>query len=281
MFRRSVLRSPFRKQSTTPDPAAVRPSRRVANVQGEKGVHSFLTSDNNDGVVYINLDSRPDKNEQMKGVLSSLGIPEDKLLRLSAVDGSAVIGDYDVMCDYFASRPGALGCALSHIEAIELAIKNNWDRVLIVEDDFLPTGGPNAFWDRLNAGLDELSGDFDVLLLGYVRDRGLGDLTPISRNSSIARVSFAQTTSAYMVARRYYETLLDHFSECVRCATDQTSTRVLMLHSRPNIFAIDQWWKSLQERDSWYAAVPRLSRQRPGYSDIEGMHHDYGRLEMG
>ena len=140
---------------------------------------------------------------------------------------------------------------------------------------------PNAFWGRLNAGLEELSGDFDVLLLGYVRDRGLGDLRPISRKSSVARVSLAQTTSAYIVARRYYKTLLDHFSECVRCATDASSTRVLMLHSNPNIFAIDQWWKSLQERGRLYAAVPRLSRQRPGYSDIEGIYHDYRRLEVG
>ena len=46
--------------------------------------HSFLTSDSNDGVVYINLDSEQTM-KKIKG-FSWLGIPEDKQVRLSAID---------------------------------------------------------------------------------------------------------------------------------------------------------------------------------------------------
>lgn len=67
--------------------------------------------------IYINLEHRTDRNEYIKNLLNDFS---DNVQRLNA--------------SYVKDNP-ALGCCLSHIAAINIAIKNNWENVFIIEDD--------------------------------------------------------------------------------------------------------------------------------------------------
>lgn len=62
---------------------------------------------------------------------------------------------------------GEIACALSHRMVYQAMIENNWEKVLILEDDVVPD------WEkleRLDAVLDELPGDWELFYLGYLKN---------------------------------------------------------------------------------------------------------------
>ena len=68
-------------------------------------------------VIYINLDKRTDRNEQILGELKYF---TTRYNRLSATQ----------------NQKGYLGCSMSHIRSLEYAINNNLDNMIVLEDDF-------------------------------------------------------------------------------------------------------------------------------------------------
>jgi hypothetical protein len=71
-----------------------------------------------EGVVLINLDSRPDRLQRSLGELARQGVG-DCVTRLSAV----------------RHDNGLFGCSVSHLEAVRHARRQGWQSVLILEDD--------------------------------------------------------------------------------------------------------------------------------------------------
>uniref|UniRef100_A0A6C0EAF1 Glycosyl transferase family 25 domain-containing protein n=1 Tax=viral metagenome TaxID=1070528 RepID=A0A6C0EAF1_9ZZZZ len=185
-------------------------------------------------IVYINLDERKDRDLQVQQELRNV-FPDASIHRLSAIK----------------VNPGYIGCSLSHIAALELAQRNNWPRVLIVEDDIM--------WTAFNTEQLELllSTQHDVVLLSgtYVKSDGF-------------RLLSGQTAAAYIVEAHYYDTLLSNF---------RTSVSRLQTGGKYNKYALDQYWKLLQTRDTWLIARPSMGIQRPGFSDIERRNVNYTR----
>jgi hypothetical protein len=81
------------------------------------------------------------------------------------------------------------------------------------------------------------------------------------------RVANCQTTTAYLVQRPYYETLLANFKEGLK--------NLIAEPSQQPKYAIDQYWKNLQRTDRWYLIVPVTVIQRPDYSDVSKQRVDY------
>jgi len=61
---------------------------------------------------------------------------------------------------------GEVACSLSHRMVYEEMIKNNWSRVLILEDDVLPLYDQ---LDQLPVALQELPPDWELVYLGYLK----------------------------------------------------------------------------------------------------------------
>jgi glycosyl transferase family 25 len=191
-----------------------------------------------DHVVYINLDRRTDRWEQIVAELAPHFAPE-KVTRFSAIQRDC----------------GALGCTLSHIAVLEMAKENKWKNVLVLEDDAMWT---TEHFEEAYATLERLSKNaYDTIMLSSTCARWyLGSLKLIS----------AQTTAAYLVDAGYYDRLLSNFRE----------SRDLLEVSNDSLkHALDQYWKAQQERDNWFVVIPSLMQQRPGYSDIERKVVDY------
>jgi glycosyl transferase family 25 len=191
-----------------------------------------------DHIIYINLAHRTDRKEHVEQQLSAFS---SSFIRMNAV----------------RHEYGAIGCALSHIRCLEYAKQHNWETVCIVEDDITFTN-PDVL---KNALVHTLQHPWDVILLGT------NMAMPFDRvNEHCVRVYNAQTTTGYIVHQRYYDTLLVNFKEGVeglnRCRY-------------PPVYAIDMYWKRLQQYDHWYALTPLTVTQLPGYSDIERKHVDY------
>lgn len=66
--------------------------------------------------LYINLESRPDRKQHVEKQMSIIGICAN---RFSAIE----------------LENGAIGCSMSHLKCLEIAKQNNWDHILIIEDD--------------------------------------------------------------------------------------------------------------------------------------------------
>lgn len=65
-----------------------------------------------------------------------------------------------------ALNHGEIACSLSHRMVYEAMVKNNWKKILILEDDVLPIA-ENV--EELTAALNELPGNWELVYLGYLK----------------------------------------------------------------------------------------------------------------
>ena len=197
--------------------------------------------------IYINLDNRTDRFEHVKKELSKIYI--DNPVRMPAVK----------------LENGAIGCTMSHIKCIEYAKNNNLPYIFICEDDitFLY---PYTLLDSLNK-FQSSNLKWDVIIIG-------GNNVPPYKNVSefCIQVYNCQTTTGYIVASHYYDTLIKNFRESAKNLIKDPSNKKL--------YALDIYWKQLQQQDDWYMIIPTRVVQYNDYSDIEDKVVDYQMLML-
>ena len=179
--------------------------------------------------IYINLESRTDRKEYVEAQLKLIGM--NQVTRFNAIK----------------LQNGAIGCSMSHLKCIETAKKNNWDHVLIVEDDitFL---NPGLFINNINKFL-ERHDDWDVVIIG-------GNIIPPYKkvDFSCVQVINCQTTTGYLVKSHYFDTLITNYKEGIQ--------KLIQEPKNHKLYAIDQYWFSLQEKDKWFLISIKLLDER-------------------
>jgi glycosyl transferase family 25 len=202
-------------------------------------------STNIDAILYINLEHRTDRNIHILNELHKICTDDSKIHRIDAIKNDN----------------GALGCGLSHIKALEYALKhsinNDWKTILIVEDDFTFKYDSNEIERNINLLFEH---NFDVGLLSH------GRLKYHNSNNEIKKVIYSQTTSSYIIKRDYIYTLLENITYSVN---DMISRG--LLHENH----IDIHWTKLQPIHNWYAVFPAIGCQYDNYSDIEKKYVAY------
>lgn len=205
-----------------------------------------------DAILYINLEHRLDRKELILNEIKKIkNIDESQIYRIDAV--------LEPLC-------GHIGCGKSHIKALELAIANDWSSVLVLEDDFCFNEhyeGEHSFNKIQNI-------EWDVMLLaqGYHsnQDSPDHDFLKIARR--------ATTASGYIVKRHYYPVLLDTFKNSVilmeqelQHHSENCMAQHVPISKLNNCSAIDQYWFSLQEKDTFYMFHPPIGYQQNSWSD--------------
>lgn len=199
-----------------------------------------------DGILYINLDNRPDRKQKIETVLEKAEVPVNLIHRIDAV---------------LNEDCGHIGCAYSHIRALQYAKNKAWERVMILEDDFEFVQQNSFLFNTLKM----LPPKFDVLMLSTVYNK----TTPFKGN--IHKVHYGTTTSGYIVTKEYLNTLIHCFQEAVSKMENQL---VEFKKTNPNkkmyetSFAIDQYWFPLQQRDDFFITVPNIGTQGNSQSSI-------------
>jgi glycosyl transferase family 25 len=195
-------------------------------------------------VFYINLLSRPDRKQHVEKQMKTIGINVERFNAIKMTNG-------------------AIGCSMSHLRIIETAKLNNWEHVLIIEDDILFTN-PSLFVKQFNKFLSNHK-DFDVVLIAG------NNLPPYTKiDDDCIQVTHCQTTTGYLVKSHYYDTLINNYK-----------TGILNLMREPDnhkLYAIDKFWFNLQAIHKWYLITPLTVTQREDYSDIEKRPTNYTRL---
>jgi glycosyl transferase family 25 len=192
-------------------------------------------------IFYINLKSRPDRNQFCLQQLSSIGAPSEKIERFEAIE----------------NKSGEIGCTLSHIQCLKLAIERNYENIMIVEDDIFFTQ-PTWFKENFSKIFDY---SFDVFMLGV----HLFDFEIIDKQ--MIRVLGGGTTTGYLVNKHYYQKLLDNYKKGLE--------NLIKTGNKP-IYCIDAFaLRTLHPVDNWITFSKLTVSQVSDYSNIEKRFVNY------
>jgi len=191
---------------------------------------------------YINLEKRPERNLETIVELKKLGIKKPN--RFNAISNNIPL----------------VGCALSHIGCIEKAKENDWDYVIIFEDD-IKIEGKQKLIEKFNKFIKY---DFDVLYLGcwnYV--------PPVKVEKDLSRVVKASCNHAYVVKSHYYDTYLKNLREGIELKLKDPNN---------GKYNIDEYHDILQQKDRWYCITPIHITQKDGWSDNFNEVRNYSKI---
>ena len=192
-------------------------------------------------VLYIHLARRDDRRAEIVDELSTLEIDPGHITRIEAIDAQA------------CSETALEYCARSHIAALDVAILENLEEVLILEDDFQFTFAALETRERWAHFVQQVP-HYDIVSWAH------NCLRPLGRGGQgHVRVRYLQTASAYVVRRSAMQQLRDVYEEA-------------LMWQRP----FDTHMTSISRHVRWYAMTPALGRQRPSFSDILQRHVEYG-----
>jgi hypothetical protein len=195
---------------------------------------------------YINLDERVDRMKHFENVKVTYEKIKN-IKRLSAIKNSN----------------GAIGCGASHVEALTKLLRYsdyNDDCFMVCEDDLciLNDDHFNKFVKDFNNIKDE---KWDIIVM-----TPSGDKMPGLPYHNFYRIHNNQTTTAYIIKKTFVPILISNFKE---------SVTALINGGHPNTYAIDQWWKQLQNKYIFCYYKDIYAGQLVGYSSIENKHINY------
>lgn len=205
-----------------------------------------------DKVYYINLDHRKDRLAQIEQVLDELECPVAKRERIPGI---------------YTPEFGTIGCAKSHMLAVEKFIKSELQTCIIFEDDFIYTN-KEQFDTSIN-NIFTMNIDFDIIQLSYNDN----DQTPQDTTWPFLKTfQRAGCISGILLHKNFAPKLLQNYKDGQNLLQDHIKTYNCLTHH----YHIDVYWNLLVSHSKWYWFYPKLGKQRPSYSDIENRHTDYG-----
>ena len=197
---------------------------------------------------FINLDERKDRLEHFNNLMGKCTLFSN-LERFSAVK----------------LKNGAAGCGMSHIKVLQKCLEMKEEYFLISEDDIVILNLDNYIEFVNNFSKIKNSDDWDIIVLTPRGDM-IKEENKTMNSVNFYRINNNQTTTAYIIKKRFINTLIDNF---------KTSVDGLLKDLNPDVFSIDQYWKRLQNKYNFYYNKNIFAGQLPGYSSIENKIVNY------
>lgn len=196
--------------------------------------------------IFINLEHRKDRLLHIVEQMKQLGITAK---RFNAVK----------------TTNGAIGCTISHIKSLEIAINENYEHIFICEDDILFTNIEvlkDSISKFANSGIE-----WDVLFIS-----GNNGINYEKTNDFCVRVRDCRCGTGYVVNKHYMKTLLENMKEGLNYLMREPANKPM--------YALDMYWNKLQMKDRWYLLTPLTVIQAACYSDIEERNVDYAAVML-
>jgi GR25 family glycosyltransferase involved in LPS biosynthesis len=147
--------------------------------------------------------------------------------------------------DYFRSQ---IGCLISHLNLIKHCRQMNLSKVMIFEDD---CGFHENFDLRLDNLMSKVNPDWQLLYLsGSVPEF-------ISDHDGYSKISKILTTHSYMIKSEIFDLVINNFK------------------SKIFIKEVDMCYSDIHTQCNSYVAMPFLTFQEDGYSDIASEYRSY------
>ena len=197
-----------------------------------------------DKIIFIHCKHRLDRMENIKLLLEKTKLT-----------------NYIILEATYLPKNGAKGCSHSHYRAMDMAINNNWDKVLIIEDDF-----------QFNNDIDfeniikQVNDDWDVLMLNWQLNNVIQRSHIITKNlrKLKTRKHVACLTSCYCVNKKLIPILRDLFLE----SFNKLSNNFVAKETYELRLACDTIWHNLQIQKKWYLVDPKIGYCIDSKSDI-------------
>jgi GR25 family glycosyltransferase involved in LPS biosynthesis len=166
-------------------------------------------------VVAINLSRRADRWQTLCQRMAAVGLT--RLIRAPAIEGAQLPADLVAALlrspadatgggprSHLTLTPPAIGCFLSHLAVWRWMLDAGLPRVLVLEDDAMPTAQHSP--ERFRKVLAEVPEEAGLALLGCMI---MGGLAERPRSSALARVYYFNGMHAYLITRAACRTLLE------------------------------------------------------------------------
>ena len=228
-----------------------------------------------DAIIYINLENRADRKDLLMKELEKLNTDMSKVHKVSGI---------------YMPKNGHKGCIQSHILALNMIKLNNWERVLILEDDAELDMKPEVINNLLTKTIEELDNkhpEWNVIMLATAnkvldKTKKNNELNSTSNKTTLPidlniytdetkthslkleKLKQATTSSAYIVKKDYVNNILDLFNHC---NDNMLSTN--MTSKGNEHWALDQKWAELQNKDKWFCIDKDPIKQRAIWSTIQ------------
>lgn len=196
-------------------------------------------------VYFINLDHRKDRFKQINDQFKKVGIPDEKIERIKAVN---------------EKYNGHIGCCKSHIKTMKEILKNKHKHTIVFEDDFVFNVSGQEFNDKLGDFLKEQKNDWDIVQLAsvYVKTK--------DSEKDYKKVERASTSSAYLINLDFVKTLLNELESSLKLMEEDMKKYIkknngIKKKKFTTPYALDQNWYPLQAKSRWYLFKPYLGRQ--------------------
>jgi GR25 family glycosyltransferase involved in LPS biosynthesis len=197
-----------------------------------------------DKTVCINLDRRFDRWSECVAEFDKHKLTN--IHRFKAIDGK----DLKQTSSGFMT-PSRMALVLTNIQIIEEAIKNNYESILILEDDI--EFGPQVI--KMDSYFDSLPNDWDMLYFGGNHNTHMGIRPPDIINEKVCKLHNTYSTHCVAINKKAYEPILDRIKKCDN--------------------ALDVIYVELQNKLDVYSFYPMIATQRVSFSDIENKMTDY------
>jgi len=156
--------------------------------------------------------------------------------------------------DNIKYKIGSLGCMLSHINIIKNCIEQNYENVLILEDDTMFNIGNGISLQQILYIFKNQIDNLDFGLL-YLAGNHRGSVLE-KKTENIMKVKGTLTTGSYIINKKVMNFIVKNSNHFPR--------------------EIDVFYSNyVQTKFPCYCITPHLTRQEKGYSDIVQQHVSY------
>jgi GR25 family glycosyltransferase involved in LPS biosynthesis len=197
-----------------------------------------------DKTVCINLDRRFDRWSECVTEFEKNKL--DGIERFRAVDGK----DLQQLPKGFLTQ-SRLALVLTNMLILDKAIEEDYDSILILEDDVEFTNQVT----NMKSFFDSLPEDWDMLYFGGNHNTHVGYEPPTIINDKVCKLHNTFSTHCVAINKKAFKEVLERLKKCDN--------------------ALDVIYVELQSKLNVYSFYPMIATQRVSFSDIENKLTDY------
>lgn len=160
---------------------------------------------------------------------------------------------------------GQIGCTLSHFSILKNCLENQYKNYLILEDDFEIDLDENSFLEKLQACLQDLPNDWDVLYLGGNLTNEYGQFPIAKYSKNLYQVNSCHTTHAIAINHKAASKIantIGEITDIVKWISNNGTIDVFLS-------------KIFLKKNNCFISNPNLILQQEDFSDIENQIFNY------